>query len=124
MIRRPPRSTRTDTLFPYTTLFRSGGSLDRGGIGDVERLDIARADRVASGGERVWIDVPQRDRAAFGDDPLRDGLAEARGPAGDDGSTAGKTIGENAHARPSRSKAITFWRCPPRLEMPRKTEKR
>src|SRR3546814_4602864 len=28
MIRRPPRSTRTDTLFPYTTLFRStlGGS--------------------------------------------------------------------------------------------------
>src|SRR3546814_5833071 len=27
MIRRPPRSTRTDTLFPYTTLFRS----DRGG---------------------------------------------------------------------------------------------
>src|SRR3546814_13428580 len=79
MIRRPPRSTRTDTLFPYTTLFRSGGSLDRGGIGHVERLDIARADRVASGGERVWIDVPQRDRAAFGDDPLRDGLAAARG---------------------------------------------
>src|SRR3546814_6063658 len=26
MIRRPPRSTRTDTLFPYTTLFRSVGS--------------------------------------------------------------------------------------------------
>src|SRR3546814_10169463 len=26
MIRRPPRSTRTDTLFPYTTLFRSTGS--------------------------------------------------------------------------------------------------
>src|SRR3546814_7326919 len=26
MIRRPPRSTRTDTLFPYTTLFRSIGS--------------------------------------------------------------------------------------------------
>src|SRR3546814_10224710 len=25
MIRRPPRSTRTDTLFPYTTLFRSHG---------------------------------------------------------------------------------------------------
>src|SRR3546814_4205129 len=27
MIRRPPRSTRTDTLFPYTTLFRSGWKL-------------------------------------------------------------------------------------------------
>src|SRR3546814_5307041 len=28
MIRRPPRSTRTDTLFPYTTLFRSSQSQD------------------------------------------------------------------------------------------------
>src|SRR3546814_15500008 len=28
MIRRPPRSTRTDTLFPYTTLFRSISSAD------------------------------------------------------------------------------------------------
>src|SRR3546814_10492958 len=27
MIRRPPRSTRTDTLFPYTTLFRSNGNV-------------------------------------------------------------------------------------------------
>src|SRR3546814_11303171 len=31
MIRRPPRSTRTDTLFPYTTLFRS--AIRRGGPG-------------------------------------------------------------------------------------------
>src|SRR3546814_18308738 len=29
MIRRPPRSTRTDTLFPYTTLFRSDEALGR-----------------------------------------------------------------------------------------------
>src|SRR3546814_2289161 len=29
MIRRPPRSTRTDTLFPYTTLFRSEAGNDR-----------------------------------------------------------------------------------------------
>src|SRR3546814_7614996 len=29
MIRRPPRSTRTDTLFPYTTLFRSPHAVDR-----------------------------------------------------------------------------------------------
>src|SRR3546814_7961371 len=35
MIRRPPRSTRTDTLFPYTTLFRSGrGRL----VADLARL--------------------------------------------------------------------------------------
>src|SRR3546814_17914969 len=31
MIRRPPRSTRTDTLFPYTTLFRSGHDRQAGG---------------------------------------------------------------------------------------------
>src|SRR3546814_1861177 len=30
MIRRPPRSTRTDTLFPYTTLFRSVDVIGRG----------------------------------------------------------------------------------------------
>src|SRR3546814_9237168 len=30
MIRRPPRSTRTDTLFPYTTPFRSAGFLLKG----------------------------------------------------------------------------------------------
>src|SRR3546814_13788836 len=29
MIRRPPRSTRTDTLFPYTTLFRSQARLEQ-----------------------------------------------------------------------------------------------
>src|SRR3546814_4215812 len=29
MIRRPPRSTRTDTLFPYTTLFRSSSAIDK-----------------------------------------------------------------------------------------------
>src|SRR3546814_13606244 len=35
MILRPPRSTRTDTLFPYTTLFRSGGSSGlSGGLSD------------------------------------------------------------------------------------------
>src|SRR3546814_7599721 len=36
MIRRPPRSTRTDTLFPYTTLFRSIG---RGGGREASRQD-------------------------------------------------------------------------------------
>src|SRR3546814_11574051 len=32
MIRRPPRSTRTDTLFPYTTLFRSLEQLEAAGF--------------------------------------------------------------------------------------------
>src|SRR3546814_2995414 len=38
MIRRPPRSTRTDTLFPYTTLFRSGLDDQRPGDGDALSL--------------------------------------------------------------------------------------
>src|SRR3546814_2464939 len=38
MIRRPPRSTRTDTLFPYTTLFRSRLP-DLIIVGDIARID-------------------------------------------------------------------------------------
>src|SRR3546814_10899738 len=34
MIRRPPRSTRTDTLFPYTTLFRSLGKYQANSFDD------------------------------------------------------------------------------------------
>src|SRR3546814_20693144 len=40
MIRRPPRSTRTDTLFPYTTLFRSSGLVERADQGGTRRLTI------------------------------------------------------------------------------------
>src|SRR3546814_21194499 len=36
MIRRPPRSTRTDTLFPYTTLFRSPSAEQNGLLGEDE----------------------------------------------------------------------------------------
>src|SRR3546814_11284310 len=44
MIRRPPRSTRTDTLFPYTTLFRSlTGAPYRVGNTTSEQLDIQGA---------------------------------------------------------------------------------
>src|SRR3546814_11511199 len=38
MIRRPPRSTRTHTLFPYTTLFRSDGAL-MAALRDGRRVD-------------------------------------------------------------------------------------
>src|SRR3546814_14170667 len=44
MIRRPPRSTRTDTLFPYTTLFRSG-CRSAPGLGGVARVAAAGDDR-------------------------------------------------------------------------------
>src|SRR3546814_14739037 len=45
MIRRPPRSTRTDTLFPYTTLFRS---LERAAAIGVAGIVIDRKAEVAS----------------------------------------------------------------------------
>src|SRR3546814_1501110 len=41
MLRRPPRSTRTDTLFPYTTLFRSIGEV-HAQVGARQGADIAR----------------------------------------------------------------------------------
>src|SRR3546814_20694816 len=44
MIRRPPRSTRTDTLFPYTTLFRSEHAVGKGVVhpapGNAARLGL------------------------------------------------------------------------------------
>src|SRR3546814_5804484 len=41
MIRRPPRSTRTDTLFPYTTLFRSPGTIAINSSMPIPGLSIA-----------------------------------------------------------------------------------
>src|SRR3546814_13171902 len=47
MIRRPPRSTRTDKLFPYTTLFRSG----------VQEFDLARRPHAARQRDRRQVAV-------------------------------------------------------------------
>src|SRR3546814_6643962 len=44
MIRRPPRSTRTDTLFPYTTLFRSHGTGDEAAWMSAGAIARARVD--------------------------------------------------------------------------------
>src|SRR3546814_8593240 len=72
MIRRPPRSTRTDTLFPYTTLFRSRHSRRRAasraahrsrGRGGCERRSRARRRRA------VAAAPPSRHRRGNG--PLR-----------------------------------------------------
>src|SRR3546814_6038218 len=59
MIRRPPRSTRTDTLFPYTTLFRSQGIEQ----GPDTRQVIAR--RRGLGGDRGGVAA----RLGFGERP-------------------------------------------------------
>src|SRR3546814_20165803 len=58
MIRRPPRSTRTDTLFPYTTLFRSRQGV---GVGQVEiGIDEAHVDDF----DRVAARLVEADRRA------------------------------------------------------------
>src|SRR3546814_20224759 len=49
MIRRPPRSTRTDTLFPYTTLFRSSDRAKYNAANRSERLDaLGRLDTMGN----------------------------------------------------------------------------
>src|SRR3546814_20990593 len=54
MIRRPPRSTRTDTLFPYPTLFRSQrGHRGASDVAGVDALDDARQLPVPEGGVEV-----------------------------------------------------------------------
>src|SRR3546814_7930682 len=70
MIRRPPRSTRTDTLFPYTTLFRSllDGDLDTPQVdgADLRRIgDDVSYQRVIAGRryqtlERRFVMSPER----------------------------------------------------------------
>src|SRR3546814_5550575 len=63
MIRQPPRSTRTDTLFPYTTLFRSAH--------EQQRRDDDEADRQAD---------PDTDAGERGPEAEVDGGAIAREP--------------------------------------------
>src|SRR3546814_12674888 len=58
MIRRPPRSTRTDTLFPYTTLFRSivaAVVAERGGLGRfLAAVSGRQPGEGAAAGDRQW----------------------------------------------------------------------
>src|SRR3546814_10689891 len=64
MIRRPPRSTRTDTLFPYTTLFRSLVALVR----EVGRSDdpVVRQQVVSAVVRERMLDLVQARAAATG----------------------------------------------------------
>src|SRR3546814_2059781 len=63
MIRRPPRFTRTDTLFPYTTRFRSGGpgalvvgDIDvTGGISSEFSLTVSASGQVAGATHDVTV---------------------------------------------------------------------
>src|SRR3546814_18585677 len=70
MIRRPPRSTRTDTLFPYTTLFRSNRRILPDGVLEQIEDDLVAILGLARAG-LTWVghivvdELPERDRLGF-----------------------------------------------------------
>src|SRR3546814_17891228 len=80
MIRRPPRSTRTDTLFPYTTLFRSRSWLAPSAL--VQRLEdhLGAVGRPGIGGDAVNILGGATD-AGLGQVDAAGGGAQHRGRA-------------------------------------------
>src|SRR3546814_3686014 len=64
MIRRPPRSTRTDTLFPYTTLFRSAGDKLRTAV---NRDDLQRSKTPPSATAEMFLRTGGGARERAGD---------------------------------------------------------
>src|SRR3546814_11064965 len=65
MIRRPPRSTRTDTLFPYTTLFRSSARR----FPSLQGVDLGQ-NRVDGQPHRTFVGAGAAGAAQPGADPL------------------------------------------------------
>src|SRR3546814_4563511 len=55
MVRRPPRSTRTDTLFPYTTLFRSRTAVDHQHVASGVEQDPRRQPLVLAQAGRLLV---------------------------------------------------------------------
>src|SRR3546814_8518126 len=68
MIRRPPRSTRTDTLFPYTTLFRS--VLPHVERREVEAEHLDRADQPPERADAAELAFAARRQAVRDDDKI------------------------------------------------------
>src|SRR3546814_10351420 len=87
MNRRRPRSTRTDTLFPYTTLFRSEGKADgkgaaeeRDGEEQVEEEQVEKLARLPDDGEGVEREALGEREGGDGGDPEQAGAGgEGRG---------------------------------------------
>src|SRR3546814_1930758 len=111
MIRRPPRSTRTDTLFPYTTLFRSL-LRQAGHVHDAHGLSVQmcrhaddRADRHDAGSayaryhQRTFVAADGRHRIRYGL-PAREGRRRLTQPAPFDGH---ETRAEAIEARDRKS---------------------
>src|SRR3546814_20841235 len=59
MLRRPTRSTRTDTLFPYTPRFRSGGTLDDKALDAAFTGEAVLLPSEALVGDRMDVVVPE-----------------------------------------------------------------
>src|SRR3546814_18265033 len=83
MIRRPPRSTRTDTLFPYTTLFRSRA------IGPEAQVEAVLTDAKVAHGDvgqpvrqgRIEVGLARRRVGLEADEHLQDGETGPGRPA-------------------------------------------
>src|SRR3546814_6268154 len=73
MIRRPPRSTRTDTLFPYTTLFRSHRPRQRRGV---RGHQVARLHQVHRVDDIFLTDVTAAARDLLGQDRSEEHTSE------------------------------------------------
>src|SRR3546814_10435731 len=74
MIRRPPRATRTDTLFPYTTLFRSLLRAGERAVVEVQRVGDPVQEGAADGAAIVLdqVEIAGRDADPPGERALRD----------------------------------------------------
>src|SRR3546814_225937 len=129
MLRRPPRSTRTDTLFPYTTLFRSalrrivtGGTPDDDGVKDIlalckkehgaegialepAALEAAHLPAAPAGGESIALasvgDIAGVNQLASGQSLLFEaaGLTIVYGPNGSGKSGYGRVLKRACRAR-------------------------
>src|SRR3546814_13202278 len=64
MLRRPPRSTRTDTLFPYTTLFRSAAQI--AGIAGISTANHNAPEQCVVSGPKTQIEQAAAKLAASG----------------------------------------------------------
>src|SRR3546814_5096056 len=84
MIRRPPRSTRTDTLFPYTTLFRSpAGVVLRTKNDAAHHLGLALPSGKVAVFERAGTRALLVGEAGIGDTTIDEEVEIALGPAPD-----------------------------------------
>src|SRR3546814_8516161 len=103
MIRRPPRSTRTDTLFPYTTLFRSLVDDERGEEFGRENVEVERTVAVrrrAVGRGRDRFHAVQADAGELRAEPAN----------GDRAAFAGVALDRNARSEEHTSELQSLMR--------------